>query len=123
MKFTATHIPEVIVVDPATFEDSRGFFMETWQKRKFAEAGIDAAEHTAFILNSVLFLMGGFLVFWMAAGFTMLEAGLVRSKNVTMQLTKNVVLFGLAAVFYYLIGYNVMYPLGSWSIGTDETGG
>ena len=89
----------------------------------FAEAGVEAAEHTAFILNSVLFLMGGFLVFWMAAGFTMLEAGLVRSKNVTMQLTKNVVLFGLAAVFYYLIGYNVMYPLGSWSIGTDETGG
>jgi Amt family ammonium transporter len=89
----------------------------------FAEAGVEAAEHTAFILNSVLFLMGGFLVFWMAAGFTMLEAGLVRSKNVTMQLTKNVVLFALAAVFYYLIGYNVMYPLGSWSIGTDETGG
>lgn len=88
-----------------------------------AEAGIEAAEHTAFILNSVLFLMGGFLVFWMAAGFTMLEAGLVRSKNVTMQLTKNIVLFGLAAVFYYLIGYNVMYPLGNWSIGTDATGG
>ena len=89
----------------------------------FAEAGVDAAEHTVFILNSVLFLMGGFLVFWMAAGFTMLEAGLVRSKNVTMQLTKNVVLFSLAAIFYYLIGYNVMYPLGNWSIGTDETGG
>jgi len=88
-----------------------------------AEAGVDAAEHTIFILNSVLFLMGGFLVFWMAAGFTMLEAGLVRSKNVTMQLTKNVVLFSLAAIFYYLIGYNVMYPLGNWSIGTDETGG
>jgi len=88
-----------------------------------AEAGTEAAEHTIFILNSVLFLMGGFLVFWMAAGFTMLEAGLVRSKNVTMQLTKNVVLFSLAAIFYYLIGYNVMYPLGNWSIGTDETGG
>ena len=88
-----------------------------------AEAGVEAAEHTAFILNSVLFLMGGFLVFWMAAGFTMLEAGLVRSKNVTMQLTKNVVLFSLAAVAYYLIGYNIMYPLGNWSIGSDETGG
>ena len=89
----------------------------------FAEAGVEAAEHTAFILNSVLFLMGGFLVFWMAAGFTMLEAGLVRSKNVTMQLTKNIVLFALAAIAYYLIGYNVMYPLGNWSIGSDETGG
>ena len=46
----------------------------------------------------------------MAAGFTMLEAGLVRSKNVTTQLTKNMGLFSLAAVFYYLIGYNLMYP-------------
>ena len=69
---------------------------------------------SVFILNSLLFLIGGFLVFWMAAGFTMLEAGLVRSKNVTTQLTKNMGLFSLAAVFYYLIGYNVMYPLGTW---------
>jgi Amt family ammonium transporter len=69
---------------------------------------------SVFILNSLLFLVGGFLVFWMAAGFTMLEAGLVRSKNVTTQLTKNMGLFSLAAVFYYLIGYNVMYPLGTW---------
>ena len=69
---------------------------------------------SVFILNSLLFLIGGFLVFWMAAGFTMLESGLVRSKNVTTQLTKNMGLFSLAAVFYYLIGYNVMYPLGTW---------
>jgi Amt family ammonium transporter len=52
----------------------------------------------------------------MAAGFAMLEAGLVRSKNVTMQLLKNMALFSLAAIFYYLIGYNLMYPLGSWAI-------
>ena len=71
---------------------------------------------SVFILNSLLFLIGGFLVFWMAAGFAMLEAGLVRSKNVTMQLTKNMALFSLAAVFYYLIGYNLMYPLGTWSV-------
>ncbi len=69
-----------------------------------------------FILNSVLFLVGGFLVFWMAAGFAMLEAGLVRSKNVTMQLIKNISLFSLAAICYYLIGYNLMYPLGTWNI-------
>ena len=74
------------------------------------------ATDTVFILNSLLFLVGGFLVFWMAAGFSMLEAGLVRSKNVTMQLTKNVALFSMATVFYYLIGYNLMYPLGSWSM-------
>jgi Amt family ammonium transporter len=46
----------------------------------------------------------------------MLEAGLVRAKNTTMQLTKNIALFSLAAVGYYLIGYNLMYPLGDWSV-------
>ena len=48
-----------------------------------------------FILNSLLFLMSGFLVMFMAAGFCMLEAGLVRGKNTTTQLTKNVALFSL----------------------------
>lgn len=76
-----------------------------------------------WILNSLLFLMGGFLVMFMAAGFCMLEVGLVRSKNVSMQCTKNVALFSLAGVGYYLIGYNLMYPLGNWTIGTDEAGG
>jgi len=42
MKFTPTQIPEVVVIEPVVYEDSRGFFMETWQKRKFAAAGIDA---------------------------------------------------------------------------------
>ena len=78
--------------------------------------GTNPSTDTVFILNSVLFLVGGFLVFFMACGFAMLEAGLVRSKNVTMQLMKNVALFGLASIFYYLIGYNLMYPLGTWSI-------
>ena len=85
--------------------------------------GVNPSTDTVFILNSLLFLIGGFLVFFMAAGFAMLEAGLVRSKNVTMQLTKNVALFSLAAIAYYLIGYNLMYPLGDWMIGSDETGG
>lgn len=87
------------------------------------EAGVNPSTDTVFILNSLLFLIGGFLVFWMAAGFAMLEGGLVRSKNVTMQMTKNVALFSLASIFYYLIGYNLMYPLGSWAMGSDETGG
>ena len=81
-----------------------------------AVPGVDASSDSYFIFNSLLFLIGGFLVFWMAAGFAMLEAGLVRGKNVTMQLTKNVALFSLAAIFYYLIGYNLMYPLGTWAI-------
>ena len=78
------------------------------------DAPVSVPTDSFFILNSLLFLIGGFLVFWMAAGFTMLEAGLVRSKNVTMQLTKNMSLFSFAAIFYYLIGYNLMYPLGTW---------
>jgi Amt family ammonium transporter len=68
-----------------------------------------------FILNTFMFLVTGFLVMWMGAGFSMLEAGLVRSKNVTMQLTKNIALFAIAAVMYYLVGYNLMYPGDAWT--------
>ena len=74
-------------------------------------------EHGVFIMNSLLFLFGGVLVMFMACGFCMLEVGLVRAKNTTMQLTKNVALFSIAAIGYYAIGYNLMYPLGSWSVG------
>ena len=42
MEFTATQIPDVIVIDPVVYEDARGFFMETWQEKKFRDAGIDA---------------------------------------------------------------------------------
>lgn len=69
-----------------------------------------------FIFTTFMFLVAGFLVFFMAAGFAMLEAGLVRGKNVTMQLTKNMGLFSLATIVYYLIGYNLMYPGDGWSI-------
>ncbi len=72
---------------------------------------------TQFIFTTLLFLIGGFLVFWMAAGFAMLEAGLVRSKNVTTQLTKNIALFAIAALMFWLMGYNIMYPgEGNWTI-------
>jgi len=69
-----------------------------------------------FIFNTFMFLVAGFLVFFMAAGFAMLEAGLVRGKNVTMQLTKNVALFSLASIAYFAVGYNLMYPGDGWSI-------
>ena len=62
-----------------------------------------------FVFNTLLFLIGGFLVMWMAAGFTMLEAGLVRSKNTVVICIKNVGLFSIAGFAYYLIGYNLMY--------------
>ena len=76
----------------------------------------EVPEHGIFILNSLLFLVGGVLVMFMACGFCMLEVGLVRAKNTTMQLTKNIALFSIAALGYYIIGYNLMYPLGSWSV-------
>lgn len=63
-----------------------------------------------YILNTLLFLMSGFLVMWMAAGFAMLEAGLVRTKNVAMQCTKNIALFSIAGIMFWLVGYNLMYP-------------
>lgn len=71
---------------------------------------------TSFILNSLLFLIGATLVMWMAAGFSMLEAGLVRSKNVSTQLMKNLMLFAIAALMYWIVGYNLMYPGDGWSI-------
>ncbi|WP_424942485.1 ammonium transporter [Aliiroseovarius crassostreae] len=76
----------------------------------------EAMAHSQFIFTTLLFLIGGFLVFWMAAGFAMLEAGLVRSKNVTMQLIKNVSLFSFAALMYWLVGYGLMYPGDAWII-------
>ncbi|NOD84758.1 ammonium transporter [Ruegeria sp. HKCCD6119] len=81
-----------------------------------AAATGETAQHTQYILTSLLFLMGGFLVFWMAAGFAMLEAGLVRSKNVAMQLVKNIGLFSFAAIMYWLVGFNLMYPGDGWTI-------
>jgi Amt family ammonium transporter len=69
-----------------------------------------------FIFTTFMFLVAGFLVFFMAAGFAMLEAGLVRGKNVAMQLTKNVALFSLASIFYYILGYNLMYPGDGWLV-------
>ena len=70
-------------------------------------------EHGIFILNSLLFLIAAFLIMFIACEFCILEAGLVRSKSTAMQLTKNISLFSLAAVGYYIIGYNLMYPLGN----------
>ncbi|WP_050927918.1 ammonium transporter [Aestuariivita boseongensis] len=63
-----------------------------------------------YIMTTLLFCMAGFLVFFMAAGFAMLEGGLVRSKNVTMQMTKNIGLYSIAAIMYWLMGFNLMYP-------------
>ncbi|NNJ76437.1 MAG: ammonium transporter [Anderseniella sp.] len=75
----------------------------------FAQASTEATADTKYILSSLLFLIGGFLVMFMAAGFAMLEAGLVRSKNVSMQCLKNIALYSVAGLMFWVVGYNLMY--------------
>jgi len=64
----------------------------------------------SYALDTLYFLVMGALVMWMAAGFTMLEAGLVRAKNTAEILTKNVGLYSIACIMYMLCGYTIMYP-------------
>ncbi len=79
-----------------------------------------------YILDTFLFIMMGALVMWMAAGFAMLEAGLTRSKNNAVILSKNMLLFSIACIMYYFVGFNIMYGdggalLGSISFGVAST--
>ena len=83
-----------------------------------APAHAEVSGETAFIFNTLSFLMHGFLVMWMAAGFAMLEGGLVRTKNTAMQMLKNIALYSIAGIMYYLIGYNLMYMDVSGYIGS-----
>jgi Amt family ammonium transporter len=62
-----------------------------------------------YALDTFYFLVMGAFVMWMAAGFSMLEAGLVRSKNTAEILTKNIVLYSIASIMYMIVGYNIMY--------------
>ncbi|MEW5250418.1 ammonium transporter [Microbulbifer discodermiae] len=72
-----------------------------------------------YAIDTFYFLVCGALVMWMAAGFAMLEAGLVRSKNTTEILTKNVALFAIACIMYLLSGYAIMYG-GGWLLAGIE---
>ncbi len=83
-----------------------------------ADAGAVPAQ-SAFVFNTLLFLIGGFLVMWMAAGFAMLEAGLVRAKNTTEILAKNVALFAIACIMYLVCGYSIMYDGGIFLNGSE----
>ena len=69
----------------------------------------DIQSEVSYIFNTFLFLVSGFLVMFMAAGFAMLEAGLVRGTSVVTILTKNIALYAIAGIMFYLIGYNLMY--------------
>jgi Amt family ammonium transporter len=76
-----------------------------------------------YALDTFYFLICGALVMWMAAGFAMLEAGLVRAKNTTEILTKNVALFAIACTMYMVCGYEIMYDGGLFLSGVTTTGG
>ncbi|MFN4024350.1 MAG: ammonium transporter [Hyphomonas sp.] len=69
-----------------------------------------AGSASSYVDNSYLFLIGGLIVMFMAAGFCMLEAGLVRAKNAAMQVTKNVSLFAVAGLMFWVVGYSMAYP-------------
>lgn len=76
-----------------------------------------------YAIDTFYFLICGALVMWMAAGFAMLEAGLVRAKNTTEILTKNVALFAIASTMYMICGYHFMYDGGFFLSGIETTGG
>ena len=73
-----------------------------------------------YAMDTFYFLVCGALVMWMAAGFAMLEAGLVRAKNTTEILTKNVALFAISCTMYLVCGYEFMYGGGFFLSGTDN---
>ena len=76
-----------------------------------------------YAMDTFYFLICGALVMWMAAGFAMLEAGLVRTKNTTEILTKNVALFAIACTMYLVCGYNFMYDGGLFLSGVTTVAG
>lgn len=76
--------------------------------------------HLQFAMDTFYFLMCGVLVMWMAAGFSMLEAGLVRAKNTTEILTKNIALYSIACIMYLVCGYYFMYDGGLFLQGIAE---
>tara|TARA_Y100000768_G_scaffold113558_1_gene83703 strand:- start:247 stop:1527 length:1281 start_codon:yes stop_codon:yes gene_type:complete len=90
-----------------------------------AYAGVDA--EVAYIFNTFSFLVCGFLVMWMAAGFCMLESGLVTTRSVSTIAAKNIGKFAIVCVVFYLVGYNLGYDIpkggyiGSFSTWTDTS--
>ncbi len=114
--------------------------MNTYKKLPLTALGIGSAlllvntpvlaavsDETAYVLNTFSFLVHGFLVMLMAAGFAMLESGLVRTKNTAAICLKNIGLYSIAGLMFYLIGYNIMYTdvgsfMGSFSFLYNPSG-
>ena len=70
---------------------------------------VELSDQTEFIFNTFAFLVWGALVMWMCAGFTMLESGAVRTKNASMICLKNIGIYSIAGIAYFIVGYNLMY--------------
>ena len=81
-------------------------------------ASAEVSAETAFVFNTFLFVFSGVLVMFMALGFAMLEAGFVRKKNTSAILLKNIALYSIAGIMFYLIGYSLMYVDVSGYIGS-----
>jgi ammonium transporter, Amt family len=94
----------IAAIEPSLAQDAEQAAEEAVE---VAGGGPDA--QTVFVFNTLLFLIGGFLVMFMAAGFAMLEAGMVRSRNVSMQCLKNIGLYSTAGLMFWIVGYNLMY--------------
>jgi Amt family ammonium transporter len=80
---------------------------------------VEAVKELSYAMDTFYFLVSGVLVMWMAAGFAMLEAGLVRAKNTAEILIKNISLFAIACIMYMLMGYSIMYGASDSSIIPD----
>ena len=93
------------------------FFLLNMTSTGYAETTVSAEVQAIF--NSLLFLMCGFMVMFMAAGFAMLESGMVTSKSVSVICAKNIGLYSIAGIMFWLFGYNLAYgiPEGGY-IGT-----
>ena len=87
------------------------------------ESNLNHIFELQFAMDTFYFLVCGALVMWMAAGFAMLEAGLVRSKNTTEILTKNVALFAISCTMYLICGYELMYGGGYFLSGVTTVAG
>ena len=91
----------------------------------YARAGVDA--EVAYILNTFSFLVCGFLVMWMAAGFLFLESGLVTTRSVSTIAAKNIGKFAISSLIFFLCGYNLAYGIpeggfiGSFSMWSDSS--
>ena len=85
------------------------FFLLNMTSTGYAETTVSA--EVGFIFNTLLFLICGFLVMFMAAGFAMLEAGMVTSKSVSVICAKNIGLFSIAGIMFWMVGYNLAYGI------------